>query len=74
VAARLVGGSRGTRTDFTPYMIPQSGTMNPIGEIRCGHEARAITAMEGLSALTDDKRMALVIRLTPASSVTVATW
>src|SRR5450755_4167784 len=63
-------GVRGTRTDF--ITIYDSKTLNPIGEIVLPGTKRAlITAMEGLSAFTDDQRMALVFNFTPAASVTV---
>jgi len=63
-------GVRGTRTDF--ITIYDTQTLNPIGEIVLPGGKRAlITAMEGLSAFTDDQRMALVFNFTPASSVAV---
>ncbi|MGO8858845.1 MAG: amine dehydrogenase large subunit [Steroidobacteraceae bacterium] len=63
-------GVRGTRTDF--ITIYDTKTLNPIGEIVLPGAKRAlITAMEGLSAFTDEQRMALVFNFTPASSVTV---
>lgn len=63
-------GVRGTRTDF--ITIYDTKTLNPIGEIVLPGTKRAlITAMEGLSAFTDEQRMALVFNFTPASSVTV---
>jgi methylamine dehydrogenase heavy chain len=63
-------GARGTRTDF--ITIYDTKTLNAIGEIVLPGTKRAlITAMEGLSAFTDDQRMALVFNFTPASSVTV---
>ena len=63
-------GTRGTRTDF--ITVYDTHTLNPIGEIVLPGAKRAlITAMEGLSAFTDDQRMALVFNFTPASSVTV---
>src|ERR1700690_1065859 len=63
-------GVRGTRTDF--ITIYDAKTLNPIGEIVLPGTKRAlITGMEGLSAFTDDQRMALVFNFTPASSVTV---
>lgn len=63
-------GSRGTRTDF--ITVYDTHTLNPIGEIVLPGGKRAlITAMEGLTAFTDDQRMALVFNFTPASSVTV---
>jgi methylamine dehydrogenase heavy chain len=63
-------GSRGVRTDFITVYDTQ--TLNPIGEIVLPGTKRAlITAMEGLTAFTDDQRMALIFNFTPASSVTV---
>jgi len=63
-------GVRGPRTDF--ITVYDAKTLNPVGEIVLPGGKRAlITAMEGLSALTDDERMALIFNFTPASSVTV---
>ena len=63
-------GSHGTRTDF--ITIYDTQTLNPIGEIVLPGAKRAlITAMEGMSAFTDEQRMALIFNFTPASSVTV---
>jgi methylamine dehydrogenase heavy chain len=63
-------GARGTRTDF--ITIYDTQTLNAVGEIVLPGAKRAlITAMEGLTAFTDDQRMALVFNFTPASSVTV---
>ena len=63
-------GSRGTRTDFITIYDRQ--TLNVKGEIVLPGGKRAlITAMEGLTAFTDDQRMELVFNFTPASSVTV---
>jgi methylamine dehydrogenase heavy chain len=63
-------GARGTRTDFITIYDKQ--TLNVAGEIVLPGGKRAlITAMEGLTAFTDDQRMELVFNFTPASSVTV---
>jgi methylamine dehydrogenase heavy chain len=63
-------GTRGQRTDFITVYDKQ--TFNPVGEIVLPGAKRAlITAMEGLTAFTDDQRMELVFNFTPASSVTV---
>jgi len=63
-------GTRGTRTDF--ITVYDMHTLNPIGEIVLPGAKRAlITAMQGLTAFTDDQRLALVFNFTPASSVTV---
>jgi methylamine dehydrogenase heavy chain len=63
-------GSRGARTDFITIYDKQ--TLNVSGEIVLPGGKRAlITAMEGLTAFTDEQRMELVFNFTPASSVTV---
>ena len=63
-------GTRGQRTDFITIYDKQ--TFNPVGEIVLPGGKRAlITAMEGLTAFTDEQRMELVFNFTPASSVTV---
>ncbi len=63
-------GVRGERTDFITVYDKQ--TLNPVGEIVLPGGKRAlITAMEGLTAFTNDQRMELVFNFTPASSVTV---
>jgi methylamine dehydrogenase heavy chain len=63
-------GARGVRTDFITIYDKQ--TLNVAGEIVLPGGKRAlITAMEGLTAFTDDQRMELVFNFTPASSVTV---
>jgi methylamine dehydrogenase heavy chain len=63
-------GVRGTRTDFITVYDAQ--TMNVAGEIVLpGAKRGLITAMEGMFALTDEDRMALVFNFTPAASVTV---
>ena len=63
-------GARGARTDFITIYDKQ--TLNVAGEIVLPGGKRAlITAMEGLTAFTDDQRMELVFNFTPASSVTV---
>jgi methylamine dehydrogenase heavy chain len=63
-------GAWGTRTDFITIYDKQ--TLNVKGEIVLPGGKRAlITAMEGLTAFTDDQRMELVFNFTPASSVTV---
>jgi methylamine dehydrogenase heavy chain len=63
-------GTRGVRTDFITVYDKQ--TLNPFGEIVLPGGKRAlITAMEGLTAFTDEQRMELVFNFTPASSVTV---
>jgi methylamine dehydrogenase heavy chain len=63
-------GARGTRIDF--ITIYDTKTMNAVGEIVLPGAKRAlITAMEGLSAFTDDERLALYFNFTPASSVRV---
>jgi methylamine dehydrogenase heavy chain len=63
-------GARGARTDFITIYDKQ--TLNVAGEIVLPGGKRAlITAMEGLTAFTDEQRMELVFNFTPASSVTV---
>ena len=63
-------GNRGIRTDFITVYDKQ--TLNVLGEIVLPGAKRAlITAMEGLSAFTDEQRMALIFNFTPASSVTI---
>lgn len=62
--------TRGTRTDFITIFDKQ--TLSPVGEIVLPGGKRAlITALEGLTAFTDEQRMELVFNFTPASSVTV---
>ena len=62
--------TRGTRTDFITIFDKQ--TLMPVGEIVLPGAKRAlITALEGLTAFTDEQRMELVFNFTPASSVTV---
>lgn len=63
-------GVRGPRTDF--ITVYDSKTLNAVGDIVLPGGKRAlITAMEGLTAFTDEERMALVFNFTPASSVAV---
>ncbi len=63
-------GTRGQRTDFITIYDKQ--TFNVVDEIVLPGTKRAlITAMEGLTAFTDEQRMELVFNFTPASSVTV---